>query len=321
MVEDMVDMSRGRWRRMYCRGLLDGRRINAVSVDAAAVFWHAYAAADDLGRFPAGPRTFRRKAMGMRDEVRPGEPITDEWVLRGLRELAQPAQHRDSPETDLSPLIRLYTVKGESFGEIADFVTLNPLPRDPTSHRRRAFYVNCPEPPQEDTDPPGAHDAQNAQPCAEVRGYSDSDSDRGIDVSSSSLRDSAQPAQGVEPRREGKTARADSSLSPSSSVPGTKGKPVSRSVAQLRWHQSIEPLFGRDGKTRHPKGSQQHTADETSAMRWFDDWWPIDGKGDKTKVDRARKFADQARRKNRPMAWLTDKLKREGIITNGSTGS
>ncbi|PCJ18291.1 MAG: hypothetical protein COA96_16870 [SAR86 cluster bacterium] len=316
MAEEQAEMSRGRWRRMYCRGLLDGRRINAVSVDAASVFWHAYAVADDLGRFPAGPRTFRRKALGMRDDVRPGEPITDEWVESGLRELAQPAHHRDSPETDLTPLIRLYTVKGELFGEITDFVALNPLPRDAVGHRRRAFYINCPPPPDEDDGASDAQDAQDAQSCARVRRYSDSD--RGIDLDSSSgAKVKVKPVVVIEqqPRQAGKSKRAGSSPSSSPEV-----KPVSRPVAWLRWHQAVDPLFGRAGDTKHPKGSPQRVADETTARRWFEDWWPDDGQSNNAAIDRAVKFAGQARRKKKPMAWLTDKLKRESLIGNGEAG-
>lgn len=87
---------------------------------------------------------------------------------------------------------------------------------------------------------------------------------------------------------------------------------LSRPRAQILFHDAIEPLFGRDGGTRHPTTSPQWQADQTCARRWFDDMFPEGVPVDRGKFDRIETLCKQARQKNRPMAWLTDKIKRMG---------
>lgn len=88
---------------------------------------------------------------------------------------------------------------------------------------------------------------------------------------------------------------------------------ISRVRAQMTFYEAVEPLFGRDGSTRHPKASPQWTGDQTCAKRWFDDLFPDEGQGVLVKrLTETIGLFDRARRAKRPMAWLTTRLKGAG---------
>lgn len=89
---------------------------------------------------------------------------------------------------------------------------------------------------------------------------------------------------------------------------------LSRVRARMAFYEAVEPLFGRHGRTRHPKDSAQWTADQTCAMHWFDDFFPEAGESPvpRSSLDRLIATVNQAKAKTRPMAWLTDKIRRMG---------
>lgn len=91
-----------------------------------------------------------------------------------------------------------------------------------------------------------------------------------------------------------------------------------RPVAALRFHQAVEPLFGRNGvrQGRSPPGQPQYQADETCARQWFDEWiWP---QGDdpvqcRARVKEAMSIVDRVKKRtglNTPMAYLTGEMKK-----------
>ena len=72
-------------------------------------------------------------------------------------------------------------------------------------------------------------------------------------------------------------------------------------------------LFGRNGRGRHPPGTPQYAADETVAHRWWDDIvWPEGETMERGQANKAKaiQFARQAAEKDKPMAWMTNRLKR-----------
>jgi len=117
----------------------------------------------------------------------------------------------------------------------------------------------------------------------------------------------------------GRSADSDSSESRSgaSGSDSLKG-PIRREAARLKYFGRVEGLFGRNGtgEGSHPRGSPQWESDQTSAMNWFDEViWPADAGQTSAecrgRLDGMMKLIGQAQRKNKPMAWLTDRVKKE----------
>lgn len=115
MSEKICDMQHGVYRRIYA-GMRTGKRINAVSVDAALLFWHLHAATDDFGNLMGDTDMCRIEAAPRRRDW------DDEKVTRLLDELAT--------TTSEKPLIRFYEAEGERYIHISDFLRRQPANRN-----------------------------------------------------------------------------------------------------------------------------------------------------------------------------------------------
>lgn len=111
MSDNVCDMRRGVYRRLYA-GMRMGRRINAVSVDAALLFWHLHTAADDFGNLSGDPYLCRIEAAPMRREW------DDDRIGTLLEELASVTAEK--------PLIHFYDVDGERHVHICGFLERQP---------------------------------------------------------------------------------------------------------------------------------------------------------------------------------------------------
>jgi hypothetical protein len=85
-----------------------------------------------------------------------------------------------------------------------------------------------------------------------------------------------------------------------------------RELYRQRWLMRLWPLFA-------PRGSTQHQSDATSADQlfayhvWPDGLPPPDAR---QRFDEATKLADQAKRRDRPMAWLTSRIQERWEATS-----
>lgn len=85
-----------------------------------------------------------------------------------------------------------------------------------------------------------------------------------------------------------------------------------REHGRMTFGQAVIPLIGLcgNGGGRHPQGSKQYEADLTCTRQLFDDVWP-DGAEDDVcwkRVTKAVAWAKDAPRKDKPMAWLTNRI-------------
>jgi len=96
----------------------------------------------------------------------------------------------------------------------------------------------------------------------------------------------------------------------------SRSRSVGRAKGKVRYMASVAPLLGRRQGGRCPPDSKEFRADETCAVRVFDEIWPDDDDVGESfpelmaLVKEAGKPTTQ-----RPMAWLQDKLKRKGLMT------
>lgn len=104
-----TDLTRGIYRRLY-GGMRTGRRINAVSVDAALLFWHLHTVADDFGNLIGDADLVRTEAAPRRREW------DDAKIEAMLTELA----------STTPPLIYIYQHNGGRYINIADFEANQP---------------------------------------------------------------------------------------------------------------------------------------------------------------------------------------------------
>lgn len=111
-----LDLTRGIYRRVYS-GARTGRRINKVSIGAEFLFWRLHMIADDFGNFMADPSMIRSEAMPRRDV-----PLAE--IEAWIKELA-----------DIK-LIKIYTVDGEQYGHVIDFMLLQPCAKNGRRVRR-----------------------------------------------------------------------------------------------------------------------------------------------------------------------------------------
>jgi len=93
-------------------------------------------------------------------------------------------------------------------------------------------------------------------------------------------------------------------------------KPINRAVAWLKYSTAVSPLLGSNGpgNGKYPPGSSQHEGDVTSTGNWFKRRiWPEDDADDDACRKRYHEFMawlDSARRKEKPLAWLTSLVKK-----------
>lgn len=92
----------GRYRKLYASGLIEGRRVNSIPLEAEAWLWRLMMIADDYGNLPA-----------------------DEAILGGraapLRALRQPVIRRLTATLENARLIWRYSCDGEEYLHIAEF--------------------------------------------------------------------------------------------------------------------------------------------------------------------------------------------------------
>lgn len=104
---EIVNMTNGMYRRLYA-GCTRGKRINSVSIFAEVLFWRLHCVADDFGNFSAAPDMVLIDALPRRRE------FTEADICTGLDEL------------ESAQLIKRYTVSGEVYGNILDFLRFQP---------------------------------------------------------------------------------------------------------------------------------------------------------------------------------------------------
>ena len=261
---DVIDMTRGVYRRIYS-GFLWGRRINAVSMEAEAWFWRLVAVADDMGNF-------RADIEALVSDASPRRRVSDDAVGVWMAELRRPGP-------GLAPLIVLYESDGEEYGHIENWEALQPMARDPQTHRPRRPIMRVP--------------AHHAHSCADMRSESEPETDTNTKTEAESAPEDI-------------SGRNSDSDSPE----------LRRPRARITWHPVVAPLLGRAGTGQRPVGDKQHAADATCADLWWDEIWPIDDEASgRVRFERAMKLISRARDKDRPMAWVTPTLKRERLIT------
>lgn len=109
--------SLGRFKKLYASGLIEGRRINSVSLQAEAWLWRLMMLADDHGNLPGDTDLLRGRAAPLR-KISPAQ-------VRRLTE-----------ELETANLITRYSVDGEDFINLAEYERM----QTPPNGRRIARY-------------------------------------------------------------------------------------------------------------------------------------------------------------------------------------
>jgi hypothetical protein len=148
--QTVTDLTRGVYRRQYA-GFINGKRINAVSLEAEAWFWRVHtAAADDFGNLPGESSLIAYATIGRRGGV------SVEQVEAWCGELLD------------ADLLRYYEVSNERYIHVVGFLNRQPAPRNGKRIRR------YPKSPYEDTDIRGSPDSSI---CSDSDAHSDTDTD------------------------------------------------------------------------------------------------------------------------------------------------
>jgi hypothetical protein len=113
----VTDLTRGVYRRQYA-GYINGKRINAVSLEAEAWFWRVNAAADDFGNLPGDRSLVAFATIGRRADVSVDQ--VEAWCAELLS----------------ADLIRHYDVSGERYIHVTGFLSRQPAPRNGKRIRR-----------------------------------------------------------------------------------------------------------------------------------------------------------------------------------------
>lgn len=109
--------SLGRFKKLYASGLIEGRRINSVSLQAEAWLWRLMMLADDHGNLPGDTDLLRGRAAP-------------------LRKISPAQVRRLTDELEAAKLITRYSVDGEDFINLAEYERL----QTPPNGRRIARY-------------------------------------------------------------------------------------------------------------------------------------------------------------------------------------
>lgn len=104
-----MSQSPGRFKKLYATGLIEGRRVNAVSLQAEAWLWRLMMLADDYGNLPGDIDILRGRAAPLRK-------ITPSQVRKLTAEL------------EAANLVTRYSVAGEDFINLAEYERLQTPP-------------------------------------------------------------------------------------------------------------------------------------------------------------------------------------------------
>lgn len=149
MTEDVTDLTRGVYRRLYA-GFIKGQRINKLSLQAEAWFWRVFAVADDFGNYDADPELLKDATKGRRK-------VTTKQVERWLNEMAAVG------------LVSFYYKKSERYLHILRFEETQPagkngkrLKRFPLASESDGIQVNPELSSASDNDPHSDNDPKRS---------------------------------------------------------------------------------------------------------------------------------------------------------------
>lgn len=111
-----LDLQRGTYRRIYS-GMIWGKRINSVSLQAEAWFWRLNVIADDFGNLPGDVFRVLKETSGRRD-------VSSKAVQEWIDELVH------------ARLLVAYEAEGESYLHIVGFGSLQPAGKNGRRARR-----------------------------------------------------------------------------------------------------------------------------------------------------------------------------------------
>lgn len=303
MNEDSIaNLKRTVYRHFYA-GWLKGRRINAVSRDAALCFVHLHFICDGFGNFHADPELVVSEAFPLRRDVTPD--MCQQWI--------------DELAACKPGLVSLYEAVGETYGHITGFEDIQPAGKNGKPYQ---LYPKPPAPRDED-------DAGRGEPVTPVN-PSESKTILNDPMNPSAQKENENEKK-KEKKKENETARAENRQrldSGSNSQPfsdsgsptdGTEasGESLSRDKAKARWVSLIvqQRMIGRDNGSTHPKDSPQYNADLTSIERLWDRVWPEEIEpADTEQVQRFNALmaiTKSSKPKRKPMAWMTNEIKNQ----------
>lgn len=272
-----VDLTRGIYRRVFgC--WLKGRRINAVSIEAEALFLRLILCADDFGNVPGDPEDILIAAYPRRRD------ITVEQVAGWLEELAG---------TPRGALIARYEAGGEFYLHLCDWSVFQKA--GPNGRRMQRHPMHPPGESKAQDSPPGESKAQDS-PSGEARAP-ETETDAETE-GQSQHQDETEPEADAPGSDSAKRAQF-----PSASTRQESG-PMVLTDAHARWCHAWRTEVGQ----LYSKEPQQHAADRTDAMGLFIRLYPAgmdEGTG-KERIRLARALIPVAKRnaKGPPMAYL-----------------
>lgn len=328
----MTELLNGTYRRIYS-GAIRGRRINSVTLEAEACFWRMNMVADDWGNLEVTPDLLIAQAFTRRLSTTP------EQVAAWLDELVG------------AGLIVLYDDRGEHYAHIVDFEKLQPAGRNgrriarfPRFMHKSVDLGNPGESKASDSpkgesggirvNPENPVDNKNKTkiktsttnktvPAPErLREKTKSPTDdvkNGFSVESCTGTGSDQAPDAVScvvDQSSGDPA-TDEGIQTSGAPESIQDAPAARPTRyslKLRWLESVAPLVGREGATRHPPKSPKFNRDRVAVEAWFDEWiWPEDddkGEDARHRLEQLITLSKQAMASaDNPIAWLTPKVK------------
>ena len=98
--------------RILREGILDSKRINALSEEAELFYRRLMSVVDDYGRFEADPVLLRARCFARQ---------LDRWPVERIEKCLLAVSSRPLFDRRLQPLVVLYTVDGRNYLEIQDF--------------------------------------------------------------------------------------------------------------------------------------------------------------------------------------------------------